>query len=97
MRTHDDVMKTLSAERRRKIEARADELETTLRLEEIRKDRKISQAKLAELMNVTQPAISQMEKEQRVSMARLKRFSEALGGRLHVEVEFPDGKSYKVL
>ncbi len=97
MRTHEDAMRSLDEERRGAIEARADELETALRLDEIRKDRKISQARLAELMNVSQPAISQMEKEQRVSMARLKRFSEALGGRLHVEVEFPDGKSYKVL
>ena len=41
MRTHNDTMKSLPLERRRKIETRATELETTLRLGEIPDEKNI--------------------------------------------------------
>ena len=97
MRKHKDLMDSLTPVRREQIRARAEELRTEIRLEEIRKDRKVTQVELARNMRVSQPAVSQMEKDSRISIIRLKRFTEALGGKLNIQVEFPDGKNYKVL
>lgn len=90
-------MDSLTPVRREQIRARAEELRTEIRLEEIRKDRKVTQVELARNMRVSQPAVSQMEKDPRISLIRLKNFTEALGGKLNIQVEFPDGKNYKVL
>ncbi len=97
MKTHKEVMDSLTPVRREQVKARAEELRTEIRLEEIRKSRKVTQVELARNMRVSQPAVSQMEKDSRISIIRLKRFTEALGGKLNIQVEFPDGKNYKVL
>ena len=90
-------MDSLTPVRREQVKARAEELRTEIRLEEIRKSRKVTQVELARNMRVSQPAVSQMENDSRISIIRLKRFTEALGGKLNIQVEFPDGKNYKVL
>ncbi len=41
MRTHKDVMDSLTPVRREQIRERAEELRSEIRLEEIRKDRKV--------------------------------------------------------
>jgi transcriptional regulator with XRE-family HTH domain len=97
VKTHKEVMDNLTPVRREQVKARAEELRTEIRLEEIRKSRKVTQVELARNMRVSQPAVSQMEKDSRISIIRLKRFTEALGGKLNIQVEFPDGKNYKVL
>jgi len=97
VKTHKEVMDNLPPVRREQVKARAEELRTEIRLEEIRKSRKVTQVELARNMRVSQPAVSQMEKDSRISIIRLKRFTEALGGKLNIQVEFPDGKNYKVL
>jgi len=97
VRKHKDLMDSLNPDRREQIRARAEELRTEIRLEEIRKDRKVTQVELARNMRVSQPAVSQMEKDPCISLIRLKSFTEALGGKLNIQVEFPDGKNYKVL
>lgn len=97
MKTHKEVMENLSPDRRDQIMERAEELRTEIKLEEIRKSRKMTQVEIARNMRVSQPAVSQMEKDSRISIIRLKRFTEALGGKLNIQVEFPDGKNFKVL
>jgi len=51
-------MDGLTPVRRKQIKARAEELRTEIRLEEIRKDRKVTQVELARNMRVSQPAVS---------------------------------------
>lgn len=97
MKTHKEVMENLSPDRRDQIMERAEELRTEIKLEEIRKSRKMTQVEIARNMRVSQPAVSQMEKDSRISIIRLKRFTEALGGKLNIQVEFPDGKNFKLL
>lgn len=97
MRTHKDVMDSLAPVRREQVRARAEELGIEIRLDKIRKERKVTQVELARKMRVSQPAVSQMEKDPCISLIRLKNFTEALGGKLNVQAEFPDGKNYRVL
>lgn len=62
--THDEIMASVSPERRRRIEARASQLIALERLRNLGKMLGLSQKDLAELLDVTQPAISKMERQE---------------------------------
>ena len=61
-------------------------------LRELRSERRITQMKLAEILRVTQPAVSQLERRvDRMNIATLKMVVQAMGGTLMVQALFPDG------
>jgi DNA-binding Xre family transcriptional regulator len=60
-------------------------------LQELREKRQISQVALAERLGIKQPTVSKIERREDVNLSTLRRFVEALGGKLHVTVEFNDG------
>ncbi|MEA3507468.1 MAG: helix-turn-helix transcriptional regulator [Synergistota bacterium] len=97
MKTHGEIMQSITTERKSLIKARAEEIMAEIRLEEIRKDRQMTQHQVAQKLRVSQSAVSQMERKSGISLIGLKTYSEALGGTLNVEVTFPDGKKFKVL
>lgn len=97
MTTLQEKLRSLPAERRRKIEQRTGELvrqEMTMR--ELRKARKITQTKLAEELNVKQEQISRLEKRSDLLLSTLRRQVEALGGELTILVSFPDGAPVEI-
>lgn len=97
MTTHDDYMKKLSPERRKKIEARAKELmaeEMTLR--ELRKAREYSQITLAEILGMRQGDISKLERRADVYLSTIRRYVEAMGGRLDLVASFPNRPPVKI-
>ena len=51
----------------------------------------ITQTELAELLEVTQGAISQLEKRHDVLLSKLAAYVHALGGELQLIARFPDG------
>ena len=86
-----DVMNTLPAERRAKIEARAEELiaeEMTLR--DLRKARDLTQERMAELLGVGQDNISRLESRADMLLSTLRSYVTAMGGSLDLIVRFPD-------
>jgi transcriptional regulator with XRE-family HTH domain len=60
------------------------------RLFELRKERGLSQADLAERLGVTQKRISAIERAEDLNLSTLERYVAALGGRLHAGIEFDD-------
>lgn len=61
-------------------------------LAEIRKELEVTQMKVAEAMGVKQPTVAGMEKPgQDMKLSSLKRYVEAAGGKLRLDVELPDG------
>ena len=60
-------------------------------LHELRGLRGVTQSRLAELLGMTQSAISKLEHRDDPSFQTLRAFVEVLGGRLHAELRFPDG------
>ncbi len=67
------------------------------RLAEVRRSRSLTQREIAEVMGVSGPRVSDVErgKLDAVSVAVLRAYVEALGGRLKVTAEFDDS-SYLV-
>lgn len=65
-------------------------MEAGVRLAEVRRRRGMSQAKLAEALEVSQPNVSRIEQEDDVYLSTLARYVAALGGQLEVRAIFPD-------
>ncbi len=91
MKNLTDVMNNLPAERRARIEARAEELiaeEMTLR--DLRKARDLTQERMAELLGVGQDNISRLEGRADMLLSTLRSYVSAMGGSLDLIVRFPD-------
>ncbi len=91
MKDLKDVVNTLPAKRRAKIEARAEELiaeEMTLR--DLRKARDLTQKRVAELLGVGQDNISRLESRADMLLSTLRNYVAAMGGSLDLTVRFPD-------
>ncbi len=85
------MMDRLPAKRRRKVEARAAELiaeEMTLR--DLRKARDLTQARLAEMLDIGQDSVSRLEQRSDLMLSTLRGYVAALGGRLELIAKFPD-------
>ena len=61
-------------------------------LRDLRKFRKLTQSDMARILAVGQDRISKLENQRDFKISTLRRFVHAMGGRLHVIAEFPDGE-----
>lgn len=90
-KTLRDKMKTLSAERQQKIEARAAHLiaeELTLR--DLRQAHHLTQERMAEFLHIGQDGVCRIEKRTDLLISTLRSYIEAMGGHLCIIAEFPD-------
>jgi predicted transcriptional regulator len=73
---------------REEVEAEVAELELAMGLVKLREDRGVSQAQLARMLDVSQPAIAKLEsgRSKEVKVSTLMRYAKALGGKVKVEV-----------
>jgi ribosome-binding protein aMBF1 (putative translation factor) len=60
-------------------------------LHELRQARERSQEDLARELKVGQPAVAKLERRADMYVSNLRRYIEALGGRLEITAKFPDG------
>ena len=86
-RTLDQVLAAMPAKRRAKIERRASELAT---LKDLRQAVERTQVELATSLGVGQDTISRMERRSDMLLSTLRRYVEAMGGKLELVAEFPD-------
>lgn len=92
MRTLDQMMENLSPERRERIEAMAEELIQDAHLATLREELHLSQQKIADALGISQPAVAKIEqKDNDPRLSTLKRYVEAMGGKLKLSVELPTG------
>jgi len=61
-----------------------------LTLPELRKARKMTQAQLADIMNIRQASVAQTEIRNEMMASTLRSYVEAMGGKLSFVAEFPD-------
>lgn len=92
MKTLDEMISELPAEQQQQVERRAAQLiaeEMTMR--ELRKARRMTQTELAKALGVKQEQVSRIEQRTDLHISTLRRSVEALGGKLSLVAEFPDG------
>jgi hypothetical protein len=89
--TLEEMMQSLPEERRQRIEQRAAELiAEELNLRELRRLRKLTQARLSKKLKIGQEGVSRIEKRTDLYLSTLRSYVEGVGGKLSLIVEFPD-------
>jgi len=87
----NDKLNEISESRRNRIFVEADRLHAEyLTLQELRKAKKLTQTQLADVLNIRQATVAQMEKRSDLMLSTLRSYVEAMGGTLSLMVEFPD-------
>jgi transcriptional regulator with XRE-family HTH domain len=86
-RSLDQVLAKLPAKRRAKVQQRAAELAT---LKDLRHAVEQTQEELATTLGVGQDTISRLEQRSDMLLSTLKRYVEAMGGKLDLVAKFPN-------
>jgi DNA-binding XRE family transcriptional regulator len=89
-RNFRELVTAMSNERQQKIVQRVRESLASMPLEEIRKARQMTQAKLADALGVNQGEVSKIEHRTDIYLSTLAGYVEALGGKLEIRAVFPD-------
>ncbi|HUA99948.1 MAG TPA: hypothetical protein VMA34_16565 [Terracidiphilus sp.] len=87
----EEILNEMPEERRLRIEQRAAELiAEELNLREVRRLRKLTQARLSRKLKIGQEGVSRIEKRTDLYISTLRSYVEGVGGRLKLVVELPD-------
>jgi transcriptional regulator with XRE-family HTH domain len=96
-KTLSDVMARLPAERRRRIEARAQaRIEEELALRDLRKAMGKTQVEMARKLRISQVTLSDTERRTDVMLSTLRKYVGALGGELDLIARFPDREPVRI-
>src|SRR5580698_8928814 len=76
--------------RRQKVAERVHETIAAMPLDELRRARQMTQARLAESLGVNQGEVSKIEHRTDLYLSTLTEYVEALGGTLEIRAVFPD-------
>ena len=88
----EELTKDFAPERLRRIKAMQNKLNADMPLHELRQARALTQQKVAETLNVNQPAVAKLEQRADIYVSSLRSYIEAVGGRLKIIAEFPEGE-----
>lgn len=73
----------------------AEEMLLNIHLAELRERVQKTQTEMAQALGIKQPTVAGMEKPGRdLKLSTLKRYIEAAGGKLRLNIELPDGSHY---
>ena len=87
-----ELTKNFSPERRRRVDEIKRALIAEMPLHELRRARELTQRDMAKMLKVNQPAVSKLEQRADVYVSSLRSYIEALGGKLKIVAEFPEGE-----
>jgi DNA-binding XRE family transcriptional regulator len=88
--TLDEILNEMPAERRAIILQRAQEIREELNLRQVRRLRKLTQARLSKKLKIGQEGVSRIEKRTDLYISTLRGYVEGVGGKLKLVVELPD-------
>lgn len=78
-----------------KAREKAEEILLNIHLAQLRELAQKTQVEVAKVLEVRQPTVAGMEKPGHdLKLSSLKRYIEAIGGKLRLDVELPDGTHY---
>ena len=89
-RNFRELLDAIPAERRRRVDQRVRETIAAMPLDELRRARQMTQAKLAESLGVNQGEVSKIEHRTDLYLSTLTEYVEALGGTLEIRAVFSD-------
>src|SRR3984885_12705802 len=85
-----EKIRKLNSIQRKKVEDRAVELiAEEMSLRDLRKARKLTQARVAKVLGVTQDSVSRLEKRSDLLLSTLRKTVKAMGGDVRIVAEFP--------
>ena len=87
-----ELTKDFTPERRKRVDDIKRELKAEMPLHELRRALAMTQKDMAEKLSVNQPAISKLEHREDVYLSSLRSYIEAVGGKLKIVAEFPEGE-----
>lgn len=88
---YEQILAAESVETQEWVKKRAAELiAEELNLREIRRLRKLTQARLSRKLKIGQEGVSRIEKRSDLYLSTLRNYVEGVGGKLTLVVEFPD-------
>jgi DNA-binding XRE family transcriptional regulator len=90
-KTLKERLNKLPVARRTRVAARADELlADQMSLRDLRKARRLTQERMAELLGIKQEGVSRLEKRSDLLLSTLRGYVARMGGKLELIVRFPD-------
>ena len=87
----DELTKDFTPERRARVDARKAGLRAAMPLHELRQARAMTQKAVGDFLKVKQPAVAKLERRADMYVSNLRSYIEAMGGRLNIVAEFPQG------
>src|SRR5207237_6365194 len=85
------IIRERSPAERKKVEERADEIMAEeMSLRDLRKARKLTQARIAKKLGITQDSVSRLDKRSSLLLSTLRKTVKAMGGDVRIVAEFPD-------
>lgn len=94
-RTLDQILAAEKPEVVANAQAKADAILLNIHLAELREHVQKTQGDVALALGVKQPTVAGMEKQgQDLKISTLKRYVEATGGKLRLDIELPDGTHF---
>jgi DNA-binding XRE family transcriptional regulator len=88
--TLEEILNEMPEEQRTRVFRRAAEIREEINLRELRRLRKLTQARLSKKLKIGQEGISRIEKRTDLYLSTLRSYVEGVGGELTLMVRFPD-------
>ncbi|ART83330.1 transcriptional regulator [Oceanisphaera profunda] len=88
-----DMLASRSTKSRDRIEKTADKMLIEVKIQAVREELAMSQAELAAAMGISQPSVAALEQRGAdMKISSMKRYVEAAGGKMRIDIELPTGK-----
>lgn len=86
----EKIAKLKAAQRKRVMARAAEIIAEEMSLRDLRKARKLTQARVAKTLGITQDSVSRLEKRSDLLLSTLRKTVKAMGGDVRIVAEFPD-------
>lgn len=94
-KTFEEILKNEDPEVVEQAKAMATEMLLDIHLAELRNRAELTQQEVANAMGIKQPTVAGMEKAgQDIKLSSLKKYIEATGGKLRLDIEMSDGSHF---
>jgi DNA-binding XRE family transcriptional regulator len=91
-RNFNELRDKMSPESRAVVEERVRRTLAAMPMDELREARALTQTQLATVLNVTQGAVSKVERRADMYISTLRSYVRAMGGDVQIRAIFPDGE-----